>query len=123
MVRATKMVVGVGIKDMKGSMSAMKKAIALAQSGDEISAVHVPSVMPEMMLSSMSDPSDASDDTFMQLASLPTKAGEGAQSEMKADAERELAASGKAVDLEFKVASSATDVKNGLLTACRDMKA
>merc|ERR1719277_951618 len=67
--------------------------------------------MPEMMLSSMSDPSDASDDTFMQLANLPTKVGETATSQMKDVAETELLASGKNVELEFKVSSPTTDVK------------
>merc|ERR1719491_942694 len=51
--------------------------------------------MPEMMLSSMSDPSDASDDTFMQFANLPTRAGEKALDEMKSAAQEAVAAAGK----------------------------
>merc|ERR1719412_2126545 len=110
-MRASKMVVGVGIKDLGGSKRAMLKAIALAQPGDKIVAIHVPSVMPEMMLSSMSDPCDASDDTFMQLANLPTLAGQSAQTEMKEVAEKEIAASGKKIDVSYKVAAPVTDVK------------
>merc|ERR1719412_2263191 len=104
-MRASKMVVGVGIKDLGGSKRAMLKAIALAQPGDKIVAIHVPSVMPEMMLSSMSDPSDTSDDTFMQLANLPTKAGQSATSEVKAEAEKELQVTGKSVELDFKLST------------------
>merc|ERR1740123_2574525 len=75
--------------------------------------------MPEMMLSSMSDPSDASDDAFMQMANLPTKAGETVQEEMRAEAEKEVAASGKVVDIEYKVTAPSSDVKTGLLQVCR----
>merc|ERR1740123_1300351 len=67
--------------------------------------------MPEMMLSSMSDPSDTSDDVFNQLANLPTLAGQSATTEVKAEAEKELQIRGKSVEMDFKVSSSSTDVK------------
>lgn len=123
MMRATKMVVGVGIKDIKGSGAAMRKAIHFAQPGDKIAAVHIPAIVPEMMLSSMSDPGDADDDTFAALANLPTKAGTNVQKEIKEVAEKELASCGKSIEVDYKVVEPSVDVKTSLLKVCRSEKA
>eukprot|EP00928_Gymnodinium_smaydae_P062088 TRINITY_DN46021_c0_g1_i1.p2 TRINITY_DN46021_c0_g1~~TRINITY_DN46021_c0_g1_i1.p2 ORF type:complete len:165 (+),score=42.80 TRINITY_DN46021_c0_g1_i1:91-585(+) len=122
-LRATKMVVGVSVRDTEGSKAAMKKAIRFAQPGDKICAIHVPGIVPEMMLSSMSDPGDASEDTLAALMNMPSKAGATAQQKIKELAESEMKSQGKDVEVEYKVATATSDIKSGLLAACSREKA
>ena len=58
MCRQAKWVIGVGLKDSKGAAAAVKKACQLATKGDTITAVHIPSVLPQILMTSMSDPGD-----------------------------------------------------------------
>merc|ERR1719382_1671166 len=75
--------------------------------------------MPEMLLSSMSDPGDASEDTLEQLTNLPSKAGARAQKQLKEIADAEISKQGKSLEVSYKVAAPTSDVKSGLLAACR----
>eukprot|EP00448_Togula_jolla_P011633 CAMPEP_0170607968 /NCGR_PEP_ID=MMETSP0224-20130122/21337_1 /TAXON_ID=285029 /ORGANISM="Togula jolla, Strain CCCM 725" /LENGTH=163 /DNA_ID=CAMNT_0010933169 /DNA_START=74 /DNA_END=565 /DNA_ORIENTATION=+ len=116
-LRASKMVVGIGIKDMEGSKLALRKAIKMAQPGDKIIALHIPKLVPEMLLSSMSDPSEASEDTMEAFAKDPAQTGAGITSQAKAAAEEEMKALGKEVEMSYKVVDPVQDVKVGLLRA------
>merc|ERR1719343_1489904 len=71
------------------------------------------------MLSSMSDPSDLAEDTFAALSNLPSKAGAAAIDQIKDAANVELASSKKELDIEYKVSAPTSDVKTGLLHACK----
>merc|ERR1712127_11186 len=103
--------------------AALKRAIGFAHPGDKIIALHIPTILPEMMLSSMNDPGETSLDTFSALAGLPEKAGEAVQNEMKEAAEKELKSTGKDVELEFRVSAPASDLKTRLLSVCKTEKA
>merc|ERR1712048_806295 len=116
-------VVGVGTKDIEGAKAAMRKAISLAQTDTEVVALHIPKVVPEMMLSSMSDQGNAGEDTLAALANDPTKAGDGLQNQIKEVANEEMKRVGKDVKVAYKVAPPSSDVKTGLLAACRNEKA
>merc|ERR1719203_2213075 len=114
-------VVGVGMKDLRGSKSAMRKALTFAKPGDRIFSLHVPKVVPEMMLSSMNDPSD--EDALDMLTTRPSKAGEALQSEMRQEVEAALALGGKSVEVVYKTVPPSSDVKTLLLNYCRMEKA
>mmetsp|Transcript_104210 Transcript_104210/g.293878 ORF Transcript_104210/g.293878 Transcript_104210/m.293878 type:complete len:165 (+) Transcript_104210:102-596(+) len=118
-LRSTKMVVGISIKDIVGAKEAMRKAISMAQPADKIVALHIPSIVPEMMLSSMSDPSDASDDAFAALSNLPTKAGLAMQEEIKDAANDQMKSLGKQVSIQYKVEAPTGDVKSSLLAVSK----
>mmetsp|Transcript_26032 Transcript_26032/g.75178 ORF Transcript_26032/g.75178 Transcript_26032/m.75178 type:complete len:138 (-) Transcript_26032:78-491(-) len=96
----------------------MVKAIDMAQKDTQVVALHVPKLVPEMMLSSMSDPGDASEDAFAALASLPSKAGESLQAKIKEVADSRMKEAGKDVEISYKVAPPTGDVKSGILAAC-----
>merc|ERR1711879_234378 len=113
-LRSSKLMVGISIKDVMGSKHAIKKAVSIAQPGDKVIALHVPKLVPEMLLSSMSDPSDASEETFAALANLPTKAGQALQKEMKDAAAEEMKALSKDVDIQYEVSQPSSDVKANL---------
>ena len=51
--RACRYVVGVGIKDTEGTKHALRKAIGMASSADTIVAIHIPQLVPDMLLSSV----------------------------------------------------------------------
>merc|ERR1711920_835316 len=95
----------------------------MAQPSTTIVALHVPKLVPEMMLSSMSDPGDADDDAFEVLTNLPSKAGATAHEAVKAVADAEMKALGKDLKIEYTVADTTSDVKSGILQACRKEKA
>mmetsp|Transcript_111074 Transcript_111074/g.321002 ORF Transcript_111074/g.321002 Transcript_111074/m.321002 type:complete len:165 (-) Transcript_111074:26-520(-) len=118
-LRAAKIIVGVSVKDIQGSQAAMKKAIRFAQPGDKILALHMPRMVPEMLLSSMSDPGDASEDALAALTNLPSRAGAACQQKVKEVAEAEMAALQKNVEVDYQVSAPASDLKNGLIAACR----
>eukprot|EP00441_Pelagodinium_beii_P033298 CAMPEP_0197644966 /NCGR_PEP_ID=MMETSP1338-20131121/17774_1 /TAXON_ID=43686 ORGANISM="Pelagodinium beii, Strain RCC1491" /NCGR_SAMPLE_ID=MMETSP1338 /ASSEMBLY_ACC=CAM_ASM_000754 /LENGTH=153 /DNA_ID=CAMNT_0043218451 /DNA_START=121 /DNA_END=582 /DNA_ORIENTATION=- len=113
------MVVGVSIKDVQGAKSAMRKAIKMAQPGDKIVALNIPKLVPEMMLSSMNDPGDATEETFAALANLPSRAAENVQSQIKEAAEDAMKKEGKEISVEYKVTQPSGDVKTGILSACK----
>eukprot|EP00931_Biecheleriopsis_adriatica_P119849 TRINITY_DN95025_c0_g1_i1.p1 TRINITY_DN95025_c0_g1~~TRINITY_DN95025_c0_g1_i1.p1 ORF type:complete len:165 (+),score=41.19 TRINITY_DN95025_c0_g1_i1:106-600(+) len=119
MLRATKMMVGVSIKDIQGAKCAMRKAIDVAQPGDKIVALNIPKLVPEMMLSSMNDPGDATEETFAALANLPSRAGENMQGQIKEAAEDEMKKLGKEISIDYKVTQPSGDVKTGLLAVCK----
>uniref|UniRef100_A0A6T9PUS9 UspA domain-containing protein n=1 Tax=Alexandrium catenella TaxID=2925 RepID=A0A6T9PUS9_ALECA len=121
--RASKMVVGISIKDIEGSKKAMMKAIDLAQPDTKIVALHIPKLVPEMMLSSMSDPSDVSEDAFASLASLPSKAGDNLMKSIKEVAEERMKSIGKEVAVDYRVAAPASDVKTAVLNEAAQEKA
>ena len=50
----------------------------------QIVALNIPKLVPEMMLSSMNDPGDATEETFAALANLPSRAGTNMQAQIKA---------------------------------------
>merc|ERR1712217_558194 len=122
-MRSSKMLVGISIKDLEGCKAATRKAIRMANADSSIVALHIPKLVPEMMLSSMSDPGDADDDAFAALTNLPSKAGENLMQQIKEVAESEMKASGKTVPFETRVADSSSDVKTGLLAQCKSEKA
>jgi len=107
--------VGISIKDIEGSKQAMAKAIAMTPASDPIIALHIPKLVPEMMLSSLSDPEDLSD----MVSSLPTKAGLNVQKEIKAVVEQECARLAKTVDVKYQVGTPEVDIKGALMTACQ----
>merc|ERR1712003_146488 len=111
------------MKDVEGSKAAMRKAILMAQPSSTILALHIPKLVPEMMLSSMSDPGDADDDAFAALTNLPSKAGENLMQQIKEVADSEMKAAGKTISFETRVADSSSDVKTGLLAQCKAEKA
>eukprot|EP00932_Pfiesteria_piscicida_P019679 SRR837773.6504.p2 GENE.SRR837773.6504~~SRR837773.6504.p2 ORF type:complete len:178 (-),score=62.89 SRR837773.6504:2-463(-) len=113
------MIVGVSVKDVEGSAMAMRKAVQFAQPGDKIAAIHVPRLVPEMMLSSMSDPADASEDALAALSNMPSKAGAAVMEKMKAVAQEELSKLGKSNEVDYKVSAPTSVVKSGLLAACK----
>eukprot|EP00927_Polykrikos_kofoidii_P010138 TRINITY_DN1428_c0_g1_i2.p1 TRINITY_DN1428_c0_g1~~TRINITY_DN1428_c0_g1_i2.p1 ORF type:complete len:166 (+),score=39.32 TRINITY_DN1428_c0_g1_i2:90-587(+) len=119
LLRASKFVVGISIKDIGGVQQAIKKAVHLARPGDKIVAVHVPKLVPEMLLSSMNDPSDACEDTIAALKNLPTAAGAGMEKMVMGTADDEMKGLGTKIDIEYKVQKPSSDVKSGLLSACR----
>merc|ERR1712048_1266845 len=97
---------------------AIKKAVSLAQPGDKVIALHVPKLVPEMMLTSMSDHTDYSDDMFAALSNLPTKAGENLLNEMKIAAAEQMKALSKDVDITYQVSQPSSDIKTRLLASC-----
>uniref|UniRef100_A0A7S4QDZ3 UspA domain-containing protein n=1 Tax=Alexandrium monilatum TaxID=311494 RepID=A0A7S4QDZ3_9DINO len=121
--RSATMVVGISIKDIEGSKAAMMKAIDMAQKGTKVIALHVPKLVPEMMLSSMSDPSDVSEDAFASLASLPSKAGDNLMKQVREVAEGQMKTSGKEVEISYRVAAPAGDIKAAVLACCVAEKA
>mmetsp|Transcript_51479 Transcript_51479/g.103442 ORF Transcript_51479/g.103442 Transcript_51479/m.103442 type:complete len:165 (-) Transcript_51479:78-572(-) len=121
--RAAKMVVGISIKDIEGSKAAMMKAIDLAQPDTKVIALHIPKLVPEMMLSSMSDPSDVSEDAFASLASLPSKAGDNLMKKMQEVAEERMKTDGKHVAVDYRVAAPSSDVKTAVLHMAAQEKA
>mmetsp|Transcript_142847 Transcript_142847/g.444237 ORF Transcript_142847/g.444237 Transcript_142847/m.444237 type:complete len:165 (+) Transcript_142847:82-576(+) len=121
--RAAKMVVGISIKDVEGSKAAMLKAIDLAQKDTKVIALHIPKLVPEMMLSSMSDPTDVSEDAFASLASLPSKAGDNLMRQLRDVAQGRMQAAGKEVDIDYRVAAPASDIKSAVLATCAAEKA
>mmetsp|Transcript_56347 Transcript_56347/g.113050 ORF Transcript_56347/g.113050 Transcript_56347/m.113050 type:complete len:165 (+) Transcript_56347:89-583(+) len=123
LMRSATMVVGISIKDIEGAKAAMSKAIDMAQKDTKVVALHIPMLVPEMMLSSMSDPSDVSEDAFSALANAPAKAGESMQKQVKEAAESKMKAMGKDVDITYKVYPPSSDVKAGIVAACRAEKA
>mmetsp|Transcript_58289 Transcript_58289/g.181065 ORF Transcript_58289/g.181065 Transcript_58289/m.181065 type:complete len:165 (+) Transcript_58289:95-589(+) len=123
LARSAKMVVGCSIKDIEGSKAAISKAIDLAQQGTKVIALHIPKLVPEMMLSSMSDPTDVSEDAFLSLANLPAKAGDTLMKELREVAGSRMKAVGKEVDIDYRVAQPASDVKSGIMAACAAEKA
>mmetsp|Transcript_81241 Transcript_81241/g.250770 ORF Transcript_81241/g.250770 Transcript_81241/m.250770 type:complete len:165 (-) Transcript_81241:167-661(-) len=118
LLRSAKIVVGISIKDIEGAKAAMARAIDMAQVDTEVVALHIPKLVPEMMLSSMSDPGDVSEDAFAALANLPSKAGESMQKQIREAAESKMKAMGKDVNITYKVAPPSGDVKAGILAAC-----
>mmetsp|Transcript_16618 Transcript_16618/g.36522 ORF Transcript_16618/g.36522 Transcript_16618/m.36522 type:complete len:165 (+) Transcript_16618:114-608(+) len=120
LLRSTKMLVGISIKDVEGGKAAIRRAISLAKPGDKITALHIPTIVPEMMLSSMSDPGDASEDTFLALANLPSKAGATVQQNIKVAASEAMREMGKDVDITYTVTPPAGDVKSSLLHSCKE---
>jgi len=123
LLRSRKMVVGVSIKDVEGGKAAIRRAISLAEPDDKIIALHIPTIVPEMMLSSMSDPGDASEDTFAALANLPSRAGASVQEQIKAAASKAMSELGKDVKISYTVAAPSYDIKTSLLAACKAEKA
>mmetsp|Transcript_116032 Transcript_116032/g.275709 ORF Transcript_116032/g.275709 Transcript_116032/m.275709 type:complete len:165 (+) Transcript_116032:55-549(+) len=119
MALSTKMMVGVSIKDIQGATRAVRKAIDLAQPGDKIVALNIPKLVPEMMLSSMNDPGDATEETFAALANLPSRAGTNMQAQIKEAAEEEMQKLGKEISVDYKVTQPSGDVKAGILAACK----
>merc|ERR1719313_2777643 len=95
----------------------------MASNSDTIVAVHIPQVVPEMMLSSMSEPGDVHDDAFAALLNLPSKAGRQLQAEVQQAADDEMAKMGKQVEISYKVGPSAVDCKAGLLQVCKEERA
>merc|ERR1712080_271212 len=104
--------------DIEGAKTAMRRAIDMAQPGDKIIALHVPRLVPEMLLSSMSDPGDADEETLDLLCSLPSKAGENLQKQIKDVADEEKKTHGKDVDISYQVSQAAVDMKTAVLDAC-----
>mmetsp|Transcript_104557 Transcript_104557/g.223469 ORF Transcript_104557/g.223469 Transcript_104557/m.223469 type:complete len:165 (+) Transcript_104557:112-606(+) len=117
--RSAKMVVGISIKDIEGSKSAMRKAITVAQKDDKITALHIPKLVPEMMLSSMNDPGDVSEDTFAAFMNMPSKAGATLQKQIKEVAEEQMQALGKEVHVSYELTPPSNDIKAGILDACK----
>eukprot|EP00933_Yihiella_yeosuensis_P045793 TRINITY_DN41206_c0_g1_i1.p1 TRINITY_DN41206_c0_g1~~TRINITY_DN41206_c0_g1_i1.p1 ORF type:complete len:164 (-),score=42.04 TRINITY_DN41206_c0_g1_i1:426-917(-) len=115
----SKLVVGISIKDIVGAQSALRKAILLATPDDQIVALNIPKLVPEMMLSSMNDPGDSAEDTFAALANLPSRAGESMIEKIKEAAEHELKSQGKELKIDYKVTAPSGDVKTGILQACK----
>jgi hypothetical protein len=113
------MVVGVSKTDIQGAKGSMAWAIGIAQPGDNIVALHVPKMAPEMMLSSMTDPSEASEDAFDALAGDAAAAHDATHSQIKEVAEAEMKRLGKDLRISYKVAPAAIDVKMDILAACK----
>mmetsp|Transcript_18474 Transcript_18474/g.22743 ORF Transcript_18474/g.22743 Transcript_18474/m.22743 type:complete len:164 (+) Transcript_18474:59-550(+) len=118
-IALTKMLVGVSIKDIQGATAAVKKAINLAQPGDKIVALNIPKLVPEIILSSMQDPGETTEETLAALASLPSRAGTNMQKQIKDAAEAEMQKLGKEISIDYKVAQPSGDVKVGILQACK----
>mmetsp|Transcript_23644 Transcript_23644/g.35468 ORF Transcript_23644/g.35468 Transcript_23644/m.35468 type:complete len:111 (-) Transcript_23644:65-397(-) len=74
------------------------------------------------MLSSLSD-RDPFEDAFTSLASLPSKAGDNAMKQIREVAEERMKSTGKEVDIEYRVATPAGDVKTAILVECKAEKA
>ncbi|CAE7026313.1 unnamed protein product [Symbiodinium natans] len=106
-------------QDIQGAKQAMRKAIDIAQPGDKIVALNIPKLVPEMMLSSMNDPGDATEETFAALANLPSRAGTNMQAQVKEAAEEEMKKLGKEISVDYKVTQPSGDVKSGILAACK----
>eukprot|EP00927_Polykrikos_kofoidii_P069396 TRINITY_DN64859_c0_g1_i1.p2 TRINITY_DN64859_c0_g1~~TRINITY_DN64859_c0_g1_i1.p2 ORF type:complete len:165 (+),score=41.74 TRINITY_DN64859_c0_g1_i1:79-573(+) len=118
-LRASKFVVGVGVKDIEGTKVCIKKAINMARPGDTIVAVNVPCLIPEMLLSSMSDPADATEDDLMTFAKLPSVAGAVVQKTVKDIADAEMKRLNLQLDIQYKVEQPSSDVKTSILGACK----
>lgn len=114
-----RIVVGIGIKDLEGARAALAKVIRLAGPDDKLFAVHVPKMVPEMLLSSISDPSDEYEEIMAVMASTPERAGADLQKKIKKHADAEMAALGKTVDIAYQVEQSASNTKSALLKACK----
>merc|ERR1712137_828913 len=118
LLRSSKFVVGLGIEDMAGSKQALTKALQMAQTGDKIVAVHIPKMAPELLLSSLSDPS-ASDDIFSALIDLPGKAGDAVIKEVRQASVAAISKAGKGVAIDFQVADASENIKQSLLQLCK----
>mmetsp|Transcript_96051 Transcript_96051/g.132118 ORF Transcript_96051/g.132118 Transcript_96051/m.132118 type:complete len:163 (-) Transcript_96051:86-574(-) len=119
MLRASKMVVGVNVADVEGAKAAMKRAISLAQANDKIISLCIPQIVPEMMLSSMSDPGDASEETFSAIANLPSRAGSTLQAQLKEMSESMMKQTGKEVNIAYTTMAPASDIKKAMLIECK----
>ncbi|CAK0831714.1 unnamed protein product [Prorocentrum cordatum] len=122
-LRAAKTVVGISYKDVAGGKAAMKKAVQWAQPSDTIVALSIPKLVPEMMLSSMSDPADADESTFEALANLPSKVSASMQQQLQEVAAQEMEALGKKVEIKYKVLPPSNDPKASMVQACSAEKA
>lgn len=101
----------------------MRKAIIMAQPEDQIVALHIPKLVPEMMLSSLSDPTEAPEDVFSALQNTPGKAGERMQAKIKEAADDELKKQGKSINIKYTVAPPSGNIKAEILRACTVMGA
>eukprot|EP00927_Polykrikos_kofoidii_P051964 TRINITY_DN45730_c0_g1_i1.p1 TRINITY_DN45730_c0_g1~~TRINITY_DN45730_c0_g1_i1.p1 ORF type:complete len:190 (+),score=37.34 TRINITY_DN45730_c0_g1_i1:73-570(+) len=123
-LRASKFVVGVGVKDIEGTKQSIKKAINMARAGDRILAVNIPSLVPEMLLSSMSDPSDMDEgDRFMMLAKLPSVAGASVQQIVKDTANEEMKRLKIEIEVDYRVGQPSSDIKSSILSVCKNERA
>jgi hypothetical protein len=115
------MVVGVSKKDIRGAKNSMAWAIGEAQPDDKIVALHVPKLTPEVMLSgvSMTDPCDATEHAFAALGGDEAAAGDPAHSQIKEVADAEMKRLGKDLNIAYKIAPAALDVKTDFLVACK----
>jgi len=121
--RATNFLVGISIKDIEGCKAAVRKAISMAQKGDRITAVHIPKVMPDILLTSITDPDAAGDEAFLELASLPSRAGDQLQKQIKEVAESHMCKLGKDLDITYKVSPPSRDGKSAILELCKSLDA
>merc|ERR1719343_806865 len=112
------MVVGVSTRDVKGATSAVQKAIQMSHAGDEIIAIHIPKLTPEMMLTSLTSSSNPA-----AMLDGPSKAREIMEEQIKEVALHELKVSGKEVDIMYKMTAPSDDCKTSLLEACKAEKA
>jgi len=121
--RQAKWVVGVGLKDSEGATAAIKKAAQLAAKGDTIKAVHIPSVLPQILLTSMSDPGDVNPENTNLFSpdhweKSSNRAAASALDHLKAEVQDTLTA--KDLKFETTVQKWATDAKAGLLKFMRE---
>mmetsp|Transcript_136190 Transcript_136190/g.236767 ORF Transcript_136190/g.236767 Transcript_136190/m.236767 type:complete len:164 (-) Transcript_136190:120-611(-) len=118
----SKFMVGISVRDVAGSTLALRKAIRMAHGEDEVIAIHVPKKVTEMLLTSMSDPSDADEATMETFSKMPLAAGENLQKKIKATAEKEMMKLKKTVKMSYKMNPPASDVKIALAEAGRSAK-
>ncbi|KAF4693506.1 hypothetical protein FOZ60_010688 [Perkinsus olseni] len=122
-VAPRKFLVAVGATDMKGSIEAAKKAVSLANSGDNVECVHIPRPFPEQLLSSMSDPGAISAEGQQlfspeALKNITENASEGIMQSIKDAVDKE--AQDKGVSTKYTVRPPSNNVKVELVQYVRD---
>jgi len=116
--------VGVGYKDLEGSKLAIRKAVRMAPDGEKIIAFHVPSMVPQQLLSSLNEPnpsgSEASQFFNMDFWKQTSKdVGNMLTESIKKEAEDEAAKIGKKIELETMHTTPSGNVKEEMIQFCR----
>jgi len=122
--RLYRFAVGVGYKDLEGSKLAMRKAVKMAADGEKIIAFHIPTMVPQQLLSSINEPNPSGSEA-MQFFNVDfwkqTSKDLGTQllTTVKQEGEDEIQKMGKKVELEIKTTVPSGNVKEEIIQFCR----
>eukprot|EP00397_Hematodinium_sp_SG-2012_P058079 GEMP01073193.1.p1 GENE.GEMP01073193.1~~GEMP01073193.1.p1 ORF type:complete len:172 (+),score=31.60 GEMP01073193.1:59-574(+) len=123
--KLSRFAIGVGMRDIEGSKIAARKAVAMAHDDTVIIAFHVPTTIPQQLLSSISEPGI---EAFAESGNLfnvdfwkrtSTEAGNQLLEGIKEAAEAEMKKLGKSVKMSLEITSASGNVKSEMISFCR----